>query len=310
MSNFKDLYKFSDKIEATQNARRARLLKEQKEKRQQQYSTGRNDESEKPKKYYKVNANFKDSLMLSEWMNEAPDDLEDFILVPCPKGTRCTFVVKSRLATLYYKSGKEFMTDIRTNLPKDTILDCFYAKEAKTIYIIDVLQYKARDFVDCDFAFRSYWIRSKFTEDEFHIHSSDNITLKIIDTFDFADPLQISHCYNEYPIFTDGTELDGYFYYHKEGSYTFGESPLVLWLFPFMVEELMPAYKVHPHYNTLKPESYSNYTQFIMDFNEQRKKKTRRSKNSTMDFETTPHIIEEDQDPIQESIDLEKYGDY
>lgn len=306
MSNYKDLYKFNDKKESTQAARRAKLLEEQKNKRQLQYSSARDETDYKHKSHYKVNANYKDCLMLSEWMMELPNDLEDFMLVPCPKGVRCTLVVKSQSSTLHYKSGKEFKKGIKSNLPKDTILDCFYVKSSLSIYILDVLQYKGRDFVNCDFALRNYWIRSKFLEDELHIFTPEELTLKVIDTYDFNDPDKISECYNSFPIYTDGTELDGFLYYHKEGSYTFGESPLVLWLFSFMVEEVMPTYKVNPHYNTLKPETYKSYLQFINDF--QRKKNRRRSKTNEMDFETSTEII--DEDAIQDSINLEKYGDY
>jgi snurportin-1 len=307
MSNFKDLYKFNDKKETTQAARRAQLLEQQREKRQLQYSSARDEETEKVQKRFKTNQNYRNILMLSEWMDELPLDIEDFILVPCPKGIRCTLVVDSQTSTLHYKNGKEFLTKIKSNLPKDTILDCFYVKNSKSIYILDVLQYKGRDFISCDFAFRSYWIKSKFSEDEFVLYGGD-LTLKMIDTYDFNDPMAIAHCYETHPIFTDGTELDGFLYYHKEGSYTFGESPLVLWLFAFMVEELMPPYKVNAHYNSLKPDNYSNYKQYISDFNEKYKKKERRSKGSEMEFEISTEIIEED--PVQQSIDLETYGEY
>lgn len=309
MSKYKDFYKFNDKKDTTQAARRARILEEQKNKRQLQYSSGRNEEKQcKAQKSYKVNLNYKDCLMLSEWMMEAPEDIEDFILVPCPKGIRCTLVVDFDKTSLYFKSGK-FIKNIRTNLPNNTVLDCFFVKASSAIYILDVLQYKSRDFVDCDFAFRSYWIKSKFTEEEFHIDSADNTKLKVIDTYDFADSLQIDQCHNTHPIFSDGTELDGYLYYHKEGSYTFGESPLVLWLFPFMVEELMPMYKIHPCYNELKPENYSTYLQYISDFEEKRKRKSGR-KSSAMDFETSTDTVNDEEDVIQQSIDLEMHGEF
>lgn len=104
MSNFENLYKNNDKIKLKQDERRAKLLEEQRVKRQQQFTSSRsestNEHVQKRKQMYKVNYNYKDNLMLSEWMIEAPTDIEDFILVPCPKGIRCLFVVQERNATL------------------------------------------------------------------------------------------------------------------------------------------------------------------------------------------------------------------
>lgn len=304
----KNLYKFTDKKETSQTARRAKLLEEQKKRREKQYSASRNEESEEQyEPYYRINENYRNCLMLSEWMTEVPDDLEDFVLVPCPKGWRCSFVVKSNKAALHYKNGKEFKKGLSTNIPKNTVLDCFYVEKSSTLYILDVLKYKGRDVIDCDYSFRSYWIRTKFDEDDLKF-LDDNITLKMIEIYDFNDPFSIQKCYEMYPIFSDETELDGFLYYHKEGSYTFGETPLVLWLFPFMVEEVMPTYKIHPHYNSLKPNDYENYQQYITDFNAKMSRKGRRSKEiSGMDCETSTETIE---DPIQQTIELETYGCY
>lgn len=304
--NFKNLYKFNDKVEASQAARRAKLLEEQKRKREEQFNSGRPEDELKYKskhKHYRVNLDFKDSLMMSEWMLEAPEDLDSFVLIPCPKGVRCTLSVDSSSVTAYYRNGKEFKSNIKSNLPKDTVLDCFYVKKSSTFYVIDILQYKSRDFINCDYAMRSYWLRSKFDEEEFKIFSPDEIKLKLIDSYDCADHLRVTQCYQTCPIFNDETELDGYLYYHKEGSYTFGECPLVLWLFPFMVEEMIPGHQVHPDYNE-KPENYTNCFEFIKAFNDKRKNKSRRSKNTSMDFETST------EDPVQQSIDLETHGEY
>lgn len=104
MSKFENLYKNSDKIKLKQDERRARLLDEQRAKRQSQFSSSRSEPTSEnvPKRrdFFKVNYNFKDNLMLSEWMLEAPTDIEDFVLVPCPKGIRCLLVVQDKKATL------------------------------------------------------------------------------------------------------------------------------------------------------------------------------------------------------------------
>lgn len=124
----------------------------------------------------------------------------------------------------------------------------------------------------------------------------------MIKNYDFKDAHQIATALNTHPIFSDNTELDGFLFYHKDASYSYGESPLVLWLYSFMIEELLPMFNVHEFYNK-KPENYSNYLQFIHDFEE--KRQLNRCKINKMDTETS-HA----QDSIDESINLEKHGEY
>ena len=305
MSDFQNLYKFNDKRQLSQAARRANLLEEQREKRHSQFSVGRKQKSQRKK--YRINYEFRNILMLSEWMYAAPMDLEDFFVVPCPKGIRCSLYVKAHNdVRLHYKNGKEFVKDISTNVPKDTLLDCIYAKDTNSVFVLDVIEYKARNFIDCDYAFRNYWMKSKFAEDELRL--DDTLKLKLLETFDFSDSPCITSCYNKHPFFEDGEEIDGFLYYHKEGSYTSGETPLVLWLFPFMVEELMD-FKVHSFYNTLKSDTYTDYKKFIYDFEQNRKKRGRRSRTSEMEVETSENT-EFEIDPVQQSIDLERFGEY
>lgn len=124
----------------------------------------------------------------------------------------------------------------------------------------------------------------------------------MIQNYDFSDAHQIASALNTCPIFSDNTELDGFLFYHKDGSYTYGESPLVLWLYSFMVEEVMPMFNVHDFYNE-KPENYTNYLQFIQEFEAERDKGKR--KTDKMDTETS-HA----QESVIESINLELQGEY
>ena len=92
MSEFKDLYK-AGFLESTerQAQRRTRLLEEQRKKREDNFSGHREIKSPKNKKWqHHCDYDYKNILMLSEWMMEIPDDLENFLLVACPKGIRCT----------------------------------------------------------------------------------------------------------------------------------------------------------------------------------------------------------------------------
>lgn len=308
MSEFKDLYKSNIlQLKDQQAKRRAKLLDEQRQKRENNFAAQRNTEKPKFKRRQHHEVDYRNNLMLSEWMMEAPDDLEDFQLVPCPKGIRCTLSnAKSRnnLCKLYYKSGGEFLS-IRSNIPRCTVLDCIYTKS--TIFVLDVISYDGRDFFDCDTSFRSYWIKNKFLEDDLKIFPSnenENVKLLLMESFDFNNSEAIFNCFQTYPHFDDGIELDGFLFYHKEASYTVGESPLVLWLFPFMVEDVLPMFKVNEKYNSQKPDNYTNYLDYIYEFNLKLKNK-RRSKDNRKEIMDVEEV-----DEMQKMIDLEKFGDF
>lgn len=344
MSEFKDLHKKNDTIvqlKELQAARRVLFLEEQKQRREDQYSFLRDlkkivpslkltkkqqkdllmSEKVKQQATNRFNYKFKNILMLSEWMMESPEDLEDYLLIPCPKGVRMSLVLGDRQSShtceAYYKNGMHFF-DIKTNLPYDTILDCIFSKTTKTIYILDVLMYAGRDVVNCDTEFRRFWIKSKFAEENLESFNRE-IKLKIIDDFDFSNSHVVYECFQKYPVFDDGAVLDGFFFYNKKSSYTFGSTPLVLWLFAFMIEEILTMFRVHPRLNNERPQNYTNYLNYIEEFNEKVKsKKTKNNQRIKMEYETTVNpkeVTKVDEDfttdvnEVEKTIQLEMYGD-
>lgn len=347
MSEFKDLHKTSHKIaqlKELQGARRLAFLEEQKQRREEQFSFLRdlkkivpnlkltkkqlknlvpvNNEKQHPRAN-RFNYKFKNILMLSEWMMESPKDLDEYLLIPCPKGVRISLVLGERQSSntceAYYKNGMHFF-DIKTNLPHDTILDCVFYKGTKTIYVLDVLMYAGRDLVNCDTEFRRFWLKSKFAEDNLQSFSQD-IKLKIIDDFDFSNSHVVYECFQKYPTFDDGALLDGFLFYHKKSSYTFGTTPLVLWLFAFMIDEVLTMFRAHPKHHYDKPLKYTNYLDYINEFNEKMtSKKNKSSQKERMDCEATGFAKEvtkddakEDEDftaddELEKMIELEKFG--
>lgn len=199
-------------------------------------------------------------------------------------------------------------------MPAYTILDCVYCSASQTIYVLDTTAYNDRDLTACDATFRFFWLKSKFMEDSLMVTDKDKI-LKLVrlESFDFLEPFAIKTCFETAFVgFNDKSELDGYLFYHKEGSYTSGESPLVLWLFPFMIDELFDNYKVDQSFHSKRPENYTNYLDFIKEFNEKSKK--RRNKKKTvqslgggeMEHESIEVSFTEDSsDDVQAMIDLE-----
>ena len=49
----------------------------------------------------------------------------------------------------------------------------------------------------------------------------------------------IRQCFSWQPFPNETLELDGLMFYHKKTAYTAGETPLVGWLKPFMVPEVL-----------------------------------------------------------------------
>lgn len=165
--------------------------------------------------------------------------------------------------------------------------------------------------INADSAFRFFWLKSKFLEDDLKIiDKENNLTLDLIMSYDFSDCLSVNILFQTYPIFSDGTDLDGYLFYHKEGSYTAGVTPIVLWLFPFMVEELFDHVKVNPIYISNRPKTYTNYLDYIREFDEKLKKRRGKKSDSRASESMEVNDIETDdgRDEMQEMIELEITG--
>lgn len=75
-------------------------------------------------------------------------------------------------------------------------------------------------------------------------------------------------------FFHDNIDLDGINFYYPESLYTPGESPLVLWLKPFMIPDVLQK-PVNDHLVQLhRPPDYVN----IFEYSQSLKKKNRRFK--------------------------------
>jgi hypothetical protein len=72
-------------------------------------------------------------------------------------------------------------------------------------------------------------------------------------------------------------QLDGLLFYHKKAHYTFGASPLVVWLKAYMVPEIL-GIDIPCELAALAP---SSYTGFGSHANAVRKQQQERSKKST-----------------------------
>jgi len=116
-----------------QKQRQKDLLKQQKLRRQQDQDDSRplqkpGEKPPKTKKNWKRAGHQKGipyRPQLSEWLRHKPEDLGEWLLVPCPVGKRCLVVASKGITKAYSKGGWMFM-DLRSSLPGDSPACCMF----------------------------------------------------------------------------------------------------------------------------------------------------------------------------------------
>lgn len=274
-----------------QSERRRRLLELQKLKRLDYVNharrlaeddwTGMESEEEGDKKddeemdidtSKKLPKRYANQLMLSEWLIDVPSDLgQEWIVVVCPVGKRALIVASRGYTSAYTKSGYR-VNRFPSLLPggnkrnsttaKDyTILDCIYSEAKQTYYVLDVMCWRGHPFYDCQADFRFYWMHSKLPEEEGLGENTKLNPFKFVGLQNF--PCTPESLYNvlsmDFPF-----EVDGLLFYHKQTHYSPGSTPLVGWLRPYMVSDIlgvaMPAGPL-----TTKPEYAGHQLQQIIE---------------------------------------------
>ncbi|XP_065728233.1 snurportin-1 isoform X2 [Phocoena phocoena] len=241
-----------------QSERRRRLLELQKSKRLDYVNharrlaeddwTGMESEEEEEKEDdeemdvdtgKKLPKRYANQLMLSEWLIDVPSDLgQEWIVVVCPVGKRALIVASRGSTSAYTKSGY-CVSSFSSLLPggnrrnsattKDyTILDCIYSEVNQTYYVLDVMCWRGHPFYDCQFKF---------------------VGLK---NFPCTPESLCKVLSMDFPF-----EVDGLLFYHKQTHYSPGSTPLVGWLRPYMVSDVLGV-AVPAGPLTAKPE-YAGY---------------------------------------------------
>nr|XP_056721888.1 snurportin-1 [Euleptes europaea] len=226
----------------------------------------------------KLPKHYANQLMLSEWLIDIPPDLaQEWILVVCPVGKRA-LVVSSRGSTAAYTKSGFCVNRFPSLLPggnrrnsstaKDyTILDCIYNEAQQTYYVLDVMCWRGHPVYDCQTDFRFYWLRSKM-EEEAGLEEKSRLN-----PFRFVG-LQNYPCTNESlceVLATDFPfEVDGLLFYHKQAHYNPGSTPLVGWLRPYMVSDIL-GISVPAGPLTTKPDYAGHQLQQIIDHKRSKK---------------------------------------
>lgn len=306
--------------EQRQTDRRNELLSEQKKQRNCLVDAQRDI---KPLKQHTTspaqkrrNETYKNTLQLSEWWMEKPEDIENWYIRPCPKGMRCLVVAANGRTEVYNKKGR-FINKFRSQLPGDqrqrhliTMLDCVFVPTLSEYFVLDVLAYGNQDMTDCEASFRFYWIQSRLQEDHLDTVSAQNQhAFREIEKCECGDEIALNTFLATFPLWKSNTpELDGFLFYHKESAYVSGTTPLVLWLFPFMLPEILNVPELNENYLLQKPDDYTNYLTFIDEFNraiKQRKPK----KRDEMDICDEERVANEQRNLELDSMDNSEFDE-
>lgn len=232
-------------------------------------------------------------LQLSEWLREIPTKFDEWVVMPCPQGQRCLVVARGGKTTMYNKAG-HYCTSFFSRFPGGcnnvifngslqsynqnngfnskrcdcTILDCIYVSALDSFYVLDILYYGVQSLLDCDAEFRFFWLRSKFSECDGVFGLVDSINnfkpFYLIDKYEMCQEKELTHVLQTYPIWPGNRpSLAGFLFYHKKSTYVCGVTPLVCWLFPFMVPEILHL-AVNCVYKL--PSNYTNAANYIEYF--------------------------------------------
>uniref|UniRef100_A0A8C5TR54 Snurportin-1 n=1 Tax=Malurus cyaneus samueli TaxID=2593467 RepID=A0A8C5TR54_9PASS len=220
----------------------------------------------------KLPKRYANQLMLSEWLVDVPSDLEqEWVVVVCPVGKRALVVASRGTTAAYTKSGfcvNRFPSLLpggnRHNSISDkvySILDCIYNEAKQTYYILDVMCWRGHPVYDCQTDFRFFWLSSKIQEEEGLGEKSRINPYKFVGLQNFpcsSDSL-CELLATDFPF-----EVDGLLFYHKQTHYTPGSTPLVGWLRPYMVPEIL-GLSVPATALTAKPDYAGRQLQQIIE---------------------------------------------
>ncbi|KAF2902589.1 hypothetical protein ILUMI_03596 [Ignelater luminosus] len=229
-------------------------------------------------------------VMLSEWLLEKPSDLEEnWVMKLCPIGRRCLVIAHNRRTAAYTKSGRHIRA-FNSNFPGGnksfynsnnvfTVLDCIFNPEKECFFVLDLLAWNGISLREADVECRNFWLKSRFAETEELklISEQNNYPFYYVESFSFNELRdQLSIPYNINGDCTIG--LDGILFYIKEVPYIMRTTPLVGWLKPFMVREVL---ELNVHESFEAPPDYTGMKEYVAQFEERSKQLRRRRKQQT-----------------------------
>lgn len=249
----------------SQAERRRELLQRQKEKRdsivsQLRFSSTDAPTTTKAKRRPKVECPI--GMMMAEWLFSRPDDFGSWFVVPIPKGQRCLVVQRGNQTEVFNKNER-FLRTLSTALPRQTILFCIFERQTSLFHIVDLLMWNGQDYstqVECQCRF---FVLASLDGDRRLAERFRIVPRGQIDQFDALPPC-----------------ADGYLFYHPLGFYQPGDSPLVCWLEPFLVEEIL---QMKLSFQCEKPLNYISAENYML--NEQTTRRAPPDRTTSIDEE-------------------------
>ncbi|KAI1904048.1 hypothetical protein AGOR_G00001670 [Albula goreensis] len=195
----------------------------------------------------KLPRHYANQLMLSEWLVDVPPDLDtEWLMVVCPVGKRCLVIASKGSTAVYTKSGycvNRFPSLLpggnrhNSAMGKDyTILDCIFSEVDRAYYILDIMCWRGHPVYDCSTEFRFFWLQSKVQEEEGLSENAKRNPYRFLSLQSVvcsAEGIQKALA-QEYSF-----KVDGLLFYHRQTHYTPGSTPLVGWLRPYMVTDIL-----------------------------------------------------------------------
>lgn len=159
-------------------------------------------------------------LMKNDWILERPEDVEDWMFLPCPKGTQGLLIAVNGHTRLYSNKGycrlncgTALPAGNRSNTSSNpTILDVIVCWKTNTIFALDLLKWKGYEYYDSPADFRQQWKEMKIAE----MNSQKRFKFKIrsLTAFSTEEEESAKARYD-----TCDFDLDGILCYHKHGVY-------------------------------------------------------------------------------------------
>lgn len=228
----------------------------------------------------RLRRSYTNQLMLSEWLEQVPEDLaEKWCMVAVPVGQRSLVVASGGMAYQYSKAGR-FQCGFPSALPTTrdvSLLDCIYLPSERRFVILDMMVWNGFVYYECDTDFRFVWAQTKVDENpairrrsEDNPYPFDTLPRYACDPASLERALEPEQLpFGSVPGEITVGHLDGLLFYHREAHYLPGTTPLVGWLKGYMVPEVLGV-KVAPEIMANKPLNYSGMGNFKAEFNARR----------------------------------------
>ncbi|CAI2347211.1 unnamed protein product [Caenorhabditis sp. 36 PRJEB53466] len=219
---------------------------------------------------------YADQLMLSEWLVDIPETLStEWTMMMAPQGKRTLVVAAKGFTTAYNKSGRQ-VAQFQSKLPGGssrgkngswTILDCIY--HDRIYYVLDVLSWNAHEYVENPFDLRQFVLKSKLEETpELGITCSGFRNAFIAVPSCPCSREEMAKLMDSKPNF----RLDGLLFYHNSVCYEPGQSPLVGWLKPWMLPEILNVPIPDMYYKQSKGRTTAEYIKIFNDTHKHKSK--------------------------------------